>query len=338
MNLSKLCLVSLVNLLFLGLFGCGSSDEGFNSERKINPVTVSKDVEEERDKTEFLHSLPIELKIPVGHARPIALKIPNIYLNNNSLGRLICNGKDIVYTTRNDRLIAYLSMSYKEPRDYECRLELESRPVVFLKVEKVNFEFKVERLNVAKKHVDLSKEAVERWKREMKIQKKVYGESSKSPYFDEPFMSPLNSFITSPYGVKRLFNNKKESWHSGTDFRGAVGTPIPAANRGKVVFTGDLFFNGKTVIIDHGLGIHTMYCHMSKILATEGEIVPKGTIIGKVGATGSVSGPHLHWGVKVAGNWISGLALAELPVFETTPMQALFLKTAKPNKKNQSNE
>ena len=129
--------------------------------------------------------------------------------------------------------------------------------------------------------------------------------------FNEPFEVPLDSYITSHYGNRRLFNNKKRSQHLGNDFRAAVGVPIPVANKGKVVFTGNLFYSGNVVIVDHGLNIFTAYGHLSKINVQEGMIVNKGTIVGLAGKTGRVSGPHLHWGVKINGSWIDGFSLVE---------------------------
>lgn len=264
----------------------------------------------------FLKTVPRKITIATGHAESVGIEIPGVAGLN--LGKLECGGKIAPFYIKGEGLFTYLSMGYKSPKSYKCKIDIEGIEVEIFDVINTDHKFKVERLNVAKKHIDLAPKDVERWKKEVEIQKRVYGESAPTPYFTKPFKRPMKSYITSEYGVKRVFNNKKDSWHSGTDFRGAIGTPIPNANRGRVVFTGDFFFNGKTVIVDHGMGIHSMYCHMSEITTTEGEIVPTGAIIGKVGATGRVSGPHLHWGVKILGNWVNGLALTKEPVFEIT--------------------
>ena len=145
----------------------------------------------------------------------------------------------------------------------------------------------------------------------MAMQKKVYRSGVALPHFQEDFSLPLESKVTSPYGLRRIFNDKQESRHSGTDFRAAVGVPIPVSNRGKVVFTGDLFFNGHTVIVDHGMNIFTMYCHLSEVTAQLGAMVEKMEIIGLAGATGRVTGPHLHWGVKVDHQWINSMPFVQ---------------------------
>lgn len=100
-----------------------------------------------------------------------------------------------------------------------------------------------------------------------------------------------------------------EKEHLGTDFRAPMGTPVLASNKGKVVLAEDLFFSGNTILIDHGLSLFTMYAHLSKIDCKVGDVVEKGALIGHSGNTGRVSGPHLHWGVKVNGSWVDGFTL-----------------------------
>jgi murein DD-endopeptidase MepM/ murein hydrolase activator NlpD len=180
-----------------------------------------------------------------------------------------------------------------------------------LVIETNYFNYKKEKLNVAKGKVDLSQANLARVIRERKITKEVYSNSSKNFLFSEPFMRPLNSFITSHYGNQRLFNNKKRSQHLGNDFRAAVGVKIPVANRGRVVFVGDLFYSGNVVIVDHGMEIFSFYGHLSKILVSKGDIVNKGDIVGLAGMTGRVTGPHLHWGVKINGFNVDGFSLVE---------------------------
>jgi murein DD-endopeptidase MepM/ murein hydrolase activator NlpD len=105
--------------------------------------------------------------------------------------------------------------------------------------------------------------------------------------------------LSSPFGLRRFFNGKERNPHSGLDFAVPAGTPIKSPAAGVVVLVGDYFFNGKTVFVDHGQGFVSMFCHMSAIDVKVGDEVPRGGVVGKVGATGRATGPHLHWNVSL---------------------------------------
>jgi murein DD-endopeptidase MepM/ murein hydrolase activator NlpD len=113
-----------------------------------------------------------------------------------------------------------------------------------------------------------------------------------------PFLRPRDSRVTSPFGGGRLVNGVRRSVHYGLDLDGRRGEPIKAANRGVVALVGDFFYGGISVYVHHGEGLMTVYHHMSKALVAAGDTVGRGQIIGQVGATGRVTGPHLHWGAQ----------------------------------------
>jgi murein DD-endopeptidase MepM/ murein hydrolase activator NlpD len=114
------------------------------------------------------------------------------------------------------------------------------------------------------------------------------------------------------FGHRRVFNGQPRSPHSGADLRAAKGTPVYAANRGRVVLAKNLFYSGNTVFIDHGLGLYTTYLHFSEIKVEPGEIVERGQLIGLAGATGRVTGPHLHWGVRIVDARVDPFSLLEV--------------------------
>lgn len=144
-------------------------------------------------------------------------------------------------------------------------------------------------------------ETLARIRKESARQKALYLSFSSSPKLHQGFIQPVEGIVTSLFGHKRFFNGKARNPHSGLDIAADTGTPIAAASKGVVVLADHLYFNGNTVFLDHGQGLITMYCHMSKILVEEGSVVNQQDIIGLVGATGRVTGPHLHWSVSLNG-------------------------------------
>lgn len=157
--------------------------------------------------------------------------------------------------------------------------------------------YPLERLRVAPRFSAKPDSALlARQQREAERAAAVSARSHETPkLWSQPFLRPRDSRVTSVYGSGREFNGTVTSRHMGTDFAGAVGAPVRAANRG-VVRLVDLFFLGGNVIyVDHGEGLVTVYLHLSKQLVAEGDTVERGAVIGRVGATGRVTGPHLHW-------------------------------------------
>lgn len=206
---------------------------------------------------------------------------------------------------------AYIAESYfSDFNPYSCDLLVGNNILASaLEITVVDRAFPEEKLTVQPKKVYLSVKDQLRVRNEQVILKTVYADTASAPLFDSAFQLPLQSKITSHYGVKRTFNGDVKGQHLGTDFRAAVGGPVPVGNSGRVVFADDLFYTGLTVIVDHGVGIFTVYGHLAAIKVDLGEYVPRGSIIGLSGATGRVSGPHLHWGVKVSGHYIDGTSL-----------------------------
>jgi murein DD-endopeptidase MepM/ murein hydrolase activator NlpD len=160
--------------------------------------------------------------------------------------------------------------------------------------------------------VDPLEDDLKRIRLESARQRKQYARFTDRPLELEPFLRPVDGVTSSPFGRRRVLNGQPRSPHSGLDIAAASGTPITAPAPGAVVLTGDLFFNGNTVFLDHGQGLITMYCHLSQINVTEGQEVQRGELIGLVGATGRVTGPHLHWSVSLNGNRVDPVQVMQL--------------------------
>jgi murein DD-endopeptidase MepM/ murein hydrolase activator NlpD len=161
------------------------------------------------------------------------------------------------------------------------------------------------------KQVFLSKKDLKRVKKENKRLKQIFQKVSQSHY-EGSFILPLENDISTPFGKKRILNEKWISIHKGVDVTGKDGEEVKASNTGRVVLVEKLFFGGDTVILDHGLGIYTIYMHLSNFNVNVGEMVSKGDIIGFVGSSGRSTGPHLHFGVKVMNMSANPVSLIEL--------------------------
>jgi len=160
-------------------------------------------------------------------------------------------------------------------------------------------EYPTTHLTVEPKYVELSEENQQRAARERAEINAVYSSISTERLWTEPFIVPVDGATGGRnFGRRRVFNEQPRAPHSGADLKAATGTPILATNRGRVVMAKNLFFSGNAVFLDHGLGVVSVYAHLSEIDVQVGDIVERGAVIGKAGATGRVTGPHLHWGVR----------------------------------------
>jgi murein DD-endopeptidase MepM/ murein hydrolase activator NlpD len=181
----------------------------------------------------------------------------------------------------------------------EAALRVGERRVAF---DVVEHAYREQRLTVKKKgHVTPDPLQLERIGKERKIIDAALGNFRSIETDDVTLAAPVEGRRSGSFGLRRFFNDQPRSPHKGMDIAAAAGTPIAAPRAGIVTATGDYFFNGNTVIVDHGQGYVTMYCHLSEIAVAEGQALAVGEIIGAVGATGRVTGPHLHFGTYLNG-------------------------------------
>jgi Peptidase family M23 len=174
--------------------------------------------------------------------------------------------------------------------------------------------FAIEKLQIANGFVDLKAEDADRAGKERQRLREIYARVTPERLWNGNFRLPLDGqHAGTNFGRRRVLNGQPGSPHSGVDFPAPAGTPVHAAQRGRVVLADALFFSGNTVLLDHGLGVYTFYGHFESIAVHDGDLVESGALLGRVGATGRVTGPHLHWGLIVNQARVNPLQIVPLP-------------------------
>lgn len=164
-------------------------------------------------------------------------------------------------------------------------------------------------LQVAPEFVTPPPELQERIEREAEFLRSLWMHSAGDRLWHGPFVAPVPNEANSSFGSRSVFNGQARNPHTGTDFSTPEGTPVHAPNAGRIVAARDLFFTGKTIVIDHGMSTFSTLAHLSRLDVHEGEAIEAGRIVGLSGATGRVTGPHLHWGLRIAGARVDPLSL-----------------------------
>lgn len=160
-------------------------------------------------------------------------------------------------------------------------------------------QYQEQHLSVPPRMVNPSPEDQQRIARELKLSTETYRTFKAAANVPTRFILPVEGRYSSPFGLRRFFNGEPRNPHSGIDLAAPTGTPIRAPAAGRVLATGDFYYNGKTVFLDHGQGLITMFCHLDSITVKTGQVIETGQSLGTVGATGRVTGPHLHWSVSL---------------------------------------
>jgi len=204
--------------------------------------------------------------------------------HSNMMGALL--GIDLASKLGKDTLDVTLRSSHGvESRQY------------FVDVRDANFP--VQTLTLPSKMVDLDSNTLKRVQREARHLRSLFTQTNTPRMWGEGFIVPLEGKISDAFGRKRIINGQKKNPHTGEDISAPHGAEVKVSNHGIVRLSTDQFFSGKSILVDHGLGLFTMYFHLSEMKVKEGETVRRGQVIGLVGASGRATGPHLHWGARL---------------------------------------
>jgi murein DD-endopeptidase MepM/ murein hydrolase activator NlpD len=167
-------------------------------------------------------------------------------------------------------------------------------------------------LNVPDRFTEPDAETLSRISQERAVKSALFEQITHKRLWSGRFVPPIKSVITEEFGTERTFNGRRQSVHQGLDFRASIGTPVEAMNSGRVIIAREMFYEGGFVVIDHGGGLATLYMHLNQIKVNEGERVKRRQILGYSGATGRVTGPHLHVGVRWQGIYVDPQTLLGL--------------------------
>ena len=258
----------------------------------------------------------------IGASTSMALPQPEITVSSNSISQgdvgllrvLTANGEPPQVQWMNEDLFAaplkngtgwfgFFAADLKlKPGSYPLVVQIPSAGVrkqidITVRVK----EFGVRNLTLPKELVDLDAASLERVKKEAAIMKEALEAAATAPQWTGPFVKPLSGEVVGTFGQASVINGMPRSPHSGVDLKAEKGTPVTSINSGRVVLTGNHFFNGLFVVVDHGGAVQSLYFHLDKILMQQGDRVAKGQVVGLVGATGRATGPHLHFGIRVHG-------------------------------------
>lgn len=204
--------------------------------------------------------------------------------------------------------------------DLSAASDAPGRPTAVRALAVVRRQFPRRVLTVAPDYVNPPPDDMKRITQENAFLADLYAHPADDAFFLDGFERPVPGRANSSFGSRSVFNGQARSPHAGTDFLSGAGTPVHAPSGGRIVAARDLFFTGKTVIIDHGLGVFSMLAHLSRVDVEEGQDIPRDAIVGLVGATGRVTGPHLHWAMRVGAARVDPLsALALLGNVGATP-------------------
>ena len=190
---------------------------------------------------------------------------------------------------------------------------------VFFNIEKKIFD--TQRIIVNKKYIEPDKDIIKQIKNDAKQLRKARNVwTNMDPDLD--FIKPAKGATSGVFGTRRFYNGKEGNYHNGYDIAAATGTPVVAPSSGKIILTGHFFYNGKTIILDHGKGLKSLLIHLDQILVDKNQQVKKGDIIGRIGTTGKSTGPHLHWSVLMNNTYVDPELLINREIIKNLILEA----------------
>jgi len=246
----------------------------------------------------FAYILPQESAVPGG------VKILKLDVHGDSMPYVDVDGQRALVVQDGSSWIAIIGIPLSAslaPRQVIVRSGVAREELQYSIGDK---QYASQSLKVAPGQVNLSKADLERVNSEKSIIEHAMSRWSDAQPEILRMQQPVPGVRSSSFGMRRIFNGESRNPHSGMDIAAPVGTPVRVPLAGTVIDTGNYFFNGNTVFVDHGRGMISMYCHLSAIDVKPGQHVAAGTTLGKVGMTGRVTGPHLHWGLSLNRAWI----------------------------------
>lgn len=253
------------------------------------------------------HALPQSLPVPGG----VAL----VPLDGEARPRATYRERPVMVVSEGERWVAVVGIPLgAQPGSHRLEVERDGG-------ERFTVRFAVRTHDYPEQHIEIEndrmvnpyREDLERIRRERQRMDRALRSFSDTPEPPLRFVHPVHGPESSAFGLRRFYNGEARSPHSGIDLVADAGTPIRAPARGTVLDVGNFFFNGNTVLLDHGQGLVTMYCHLSSAAVESRDVVQQGQVLGTVGATGRVTGPHLHWSVSLNDARVDPRLFLDLP-------------------------